>query len=138
MSAPEGTIGYCAVIIPALDEYQGVFIVDNDEMRPQSVMTMLTAGMTGGHPIGTLQAAMVEGVITRNMGLTGAAALALHGLTKESYFVIIGGKEGNGYRTNMVPLRADNIPDARMEIEAMPAVIELKERLRTEMQKKKH
>lgn len=135
---PTDCIGYGAVIVPALDEYQGFFIRDNDTIQPHATTAMMTAMVSGAHPVGALQAVIVEGVLNKNFGLVGAAALALVGFTKMKFFVILGNKEPEGTRTEMRSLKARTIEEARAEIESMPEVEKLKHNLIDGMRKKNH
>lgn len=135
---PPHTIGYGAVVLPHLDEFQGFFIVDDPALHKHAVMAQFTAilSMPSG-AIGALQAAIVEGVITHNFGMVGATALALHGITKVPYFWIKASKEAEGTRTEMFPLEAQSIRAAQIEINKLPLVMDIKARLRVGMAKRK-
>lgn len=136
---PPNTIGYGVVIVPALDEYQGMFIVDNEVIRPEAIKLQLAAMMNAprSNPIGALQAAVVEGVITKNTQLTAAAAFALHGMTREKFWVITATMASGGTYTDMKIMAATTVEEARAEVEAMPEVVALKERLRGAIRERK-
>jgi hypothetical protein len=133
MTKPGVTIGYGAVILEALDEYQAFFIRDDEDTRREATAAMMMAIASGAQPVGALQAVIVEGVLTTNWGLVGAAALALTGIAKENWFYIKASKEMAGTRTEMFPLKARTVEDARAEIEALPEVRAMKVRLREKM-----
>lgn len=122
-------IGYFAAMVETLDQYQGYFIVDTPEMRTAAAAAKTLAIMSGYNPVGTLQATIIESLLTEAHSRAGAAALALRDLTGHSYFVVMGTKLPGGYNTSMEPLVATSIDDARSEIERMPQVIGIKARL---------
>ena len=137
-NVPEGIIGYGAVVLSHLDEFQGFFIIDDKALHREAVqMQMMALATTPMSVIGTLQAAIVEGVIRRNNHLVGVAALALHGVTQEPYFWIKATKESGGTRTEMFPLIAQSVREAQTEINGLPIVQEIKARLRVGMAKRK-
>ncbi len=138
MSIPEGTIGYGAVVLAHLDEFQGFYVVRNDHLDKEAVKLQMAAMvMQPMNARGALEAAVTEGIVTKNETLTGAAALALWGVTKEPYFYIKATREGDGTRTEMFPLEARSIHAAQIEVNNLPAVLEIKERLRAKMTKRK-
>lgn len=135
---PDCTIGYGAVVLPHLDEFQGFFLVDDPILRREAVtMQMMALATRPMGVIGALQAAVVEGIITRNFHLTGVAALALHGVTKMPYFWIKATKEPGGTRTEMFELKALSVNAAKIEVNNLPLVLEMKARLQTQMRKRK-
>jgi N-formylglutamate amidohydrolase len=135
---PPNTIGYGAVVLPHLDEFQGFFIVDDKALHKDAVMAQFSAILTmPSGAIGALQATIVEGIITHNFPLVAATALALHGITKMPYFWIKATRESGGTRTEMFPLEAKSIRAAQIEINNLPLVKEIKARLRVGMAKRK-
>lgn len=135
---PPNTIGYGAVVMPHLDEFQGFFLVDDKAFHQQAVqMQMMALAATPVNVVGTLQAALAEGVITKNWALVGTAALALYGITKEKFFWIKASREAEGTRTEMFPLEARSVNAAKIEINKLPLVMEIKARLRVGMAKRK-
>jgi len=126
---PETCIGYGCVVVPSLNEYQGFFINDTPDLRSQINRTVGLAVMTGQHPIGALQAVIVDRALNRDWTRVGVTALALANLTKVNFFWIKAEREPEGTRTEMFPLNATTVEEARAEIDAIPEVIELKRRL---------
>lgn len=138
MSIPDNTIGYGAAVLPHLDEFQGFFLVDHPSLHREAVqMQMLSLAATPNGVVGALQAAVVEGVVTKNWHLVGVAALALHGVTKKPYFWIEARKAEGGTFTQMHELEARSIQAAQIEINNLPLVLAMKERLRKDMKKRK-
>lgn len=136
MDNPKDAIGYCAVIIPDFDFWQGYWIVQNDEMNKQAVLMQMNAIMAAGmgaSPIGALQSAMVEGAIISEPAVVGAAALALKGMTRDAFFVVMGDREPQGTRTEMFKLKATDIDAAREEIQNLPDVQAIKDRLAAQL-----
>lgn len=138
MSIPPDTIGYGAVVLPHLDEFQGFFLVQDEDLNKQAVMAQMTAlainpaGIHGG-----LQASIVDRVLNRDWHGVGVLALALWGITKEPYFYIKATKEAEGTRTQMFVLKAESVHDAQIEINNLPEVLAIKKRLRKAIQKRK-
>lgn len=126
---PVNTIGYGCVVVPDLDEYQGFFIVNDENKWAEANTVMLLAMAAGAHPIGALQAVIVEAVLTKDWGRAGVTALALASLTKHHFFWIKASKEAEGTRSEMFPLKATTVEEARAEIDTLPEVIALKKRL---------
>jgi hypothetical protein len=127
---PADAIGYGCVVVPDLDEYQGFFIRDNDmTCRRETNTVMLFAMGSGAHPIGALQAVCVDAVLKKDWGQLGIASLALASLTKHKFFWIKASKEPEGTRSEMFPLKATTVEEARAEIDRLPEVIELKNHL---------
>ena len=134
----EHTIGYGAVVLPALNEFQGFYLVDDPILHKDAVKAQMMALLAGpDNIIGALQATVVEGIVTKNFTLTGTAALALHGITKMKFFWIKATKEPGGTRTEMFPLKATTLEDAQHEVNHLPEVLAIKKRLRVEMMKPK-
>jgi hypothetical protein len=117
-ATPEDAIGYGCIVVPALDEYQGFFIRDNQNLNREATTVMMMAMAVGVNPVGALQAVIVECVLTKDWGKVAAAALALAGLTKQKFFWIKASKEPEGTRTEMFPLKATTAEEARLEIDA--------------------
>lgn len=134
----EHTIGYGAVVLPALNEFQGFYLVDDPILHKDAVKAQMMA-MLGGpdNIIGALQATVVESVLMKNALLTCTTALALHGITKMKFFWIKASKEKGGTRSEMFPLKATTIEQAQHEVNHLPEVLEIKKRLRVEMMKPK-
>lgn len=134
---PESCIGYGCVVVPELDEYQAFFIRENESITREATTVMMMAMATGAHPIGSLQAVIVDGVLKKEWGQVACASLALTGLTKHKFFWIKASKEPEGTRSEMFPLKATTVEDARAEINALPEVIELKQRLMASLGQRK-
>ena len=128
MSIPNNTIGYSAIIMPDMDEYQGFFLVDDPTTFNAVNMMMLTAVASGSNAYGALQAAMIEGATTGRQDVLNAAARAYSGLTKQRFFYVIGYKEEGGTRTEAIEFKARNIRGARKELESLPIVKAIWER----------
>lgn len=126
-------VGYFGVIVESLNLYQGYHLVETPKIRAAADKAHLLALMSGYSAIGALQAATVEALVWAKEGLAGAAGLALRDLSHESYFVILGQTQPNGYSTRMMPLKADSVEAARAEIESMPQVKGIKARLMQEI-----
>jgi hypothetical protein len=129
MDNPANAIGYCAVILPKIDQWQGYWIVDDPTLSQSAVQAQIMAMASGSHPLGVLQAMMVEASLHNNHTGVGVAALALKGMMQTNYFVVIGDKQSAGTVTSAQPLRSTNIDDARAEIDNLPEVKEIKQRL---------
>ncbi|ARK07518.1 hypothetical protein LAV_00143 [Sphingobium phage Lacusarx] len=136
---PPNTIGFGAVVIPSLDEFQGFYLIDDKALHQSAVMAQMAAVILGGPggAIGALQATIVEGYIQKRQDLIAANALALHGITKKPYFWIKATIESEGTRTEMFELKATTPDEARIEVNHLPEVLEIKKRLRVEMMKPK-
>lgn len=131
-------IGYGAVVLPHLNEFQGFFLVQSEAIDREALkvqMMALATQPTGVH--GALQAVIVEGVVTKNWSAVAAAARALHGVTKEPFFYIEATREFGGTRTQMHTLKAKTVEEAQQEIHNLPAVTEIKQRLIAEMHQRK-
>jgi hypothetical protein len=126
---PEDAIGYGCVVVPELNEYQGFFICDNADMRRETNTIMLFAMGSGAHPIGALQAVCVDAVLKKDWGQLAIASLALASMSKHKFFWIKASKERAGTRSEMFPLKAATVEEARAEIDRLPEVIELKNHL---------
>jgi hypothetical protein len=138
ISNPDGTIGYGAVIMSHLDEFQGFFLVQNEAVDREAVKMQMMALATQPEGIhGALQAVIVEGVVTKRWDVVAAGARALWGITKEPYFYIEATKEGGGTRTQMHVLKARSVEAAQIEVNHLPQVLEIKERLLATLQKRK-
>lgn len=138
MAFPKNTIGYGAVVLPHLDEFQGFFLVDDPALHKEAVMAQMGALMVQPKGvIGALQATIVEGVVTHRMDIVAAASLALHGITKQKFFWIKATKESGGTRTEMFPLKAESVQAAQIEVNNLPLVLEIKDRLRASMTRRK-
>ena len=138
MSIPPGTIGYGAIVMPHLDEFQGFFLVQNEDLNKKAVLAQFTAmAVQPGSVHGALQASIVDRALNHDWPGVAVLALALWGLTKEPYFYIKATKEVDGTRTQMFPLKAQSIQAAQIEINNLPEVLEIKERLRKAMKKRK-
>lgn len=126
---PKDTIGYGCVVVSDLDEYQGFFIRDTEQIRRETNTIMLFAMGSGAHPIGALQAVCVDAVLKKDWGQLAIASLALASLSKHKFFWIKASKEPEGTRSEMFPLKAQTVADAKVEIDGLQDVIDLKRRL---------
>lgn len=131
-------IGYGAVIIPHLDEFQGFFLVEDAALDREAVkMQMMALATQPSSVIGALQAVIVEGVVTHKQHVAGIGARALWGITKEPFFYIEATKEAKGTHTQMHVLKATTVEDAQAEIHNLPQVIAIKQRLLETLQRPK-
>jgi hypothetical protein len=132
---PADAIGYCAVIVPSLDHWQAYYIIDTETVRQNAVNLQMGAlvAASKANPIGSLQAALAEGAISNNQSVVASAALALRGVVKLDYFVVIANPEPEGMRTSMQKLDASSIDEARKMIDNLPEVAEIKKRLTTKL-----
>ena len=130
--------GYCALVCPDLDFYQAYYINDTPELRQGSrqikLMALSTAAMA--NPFGTIQAVFAEAAIENNTGAIAATALALHS-EKKRFFYVIADKQSHGTTTSLHAISASTIDEAREFIEKLPEVIEIKERLVANLNKRK-
>lgn len=138
MTIPPGTIGFGAVVLPHLNEYQGFYIVDDPEINKKATLLQMTALATSaGRAEGAIQAVLVESIITKNETLSSYAGRALYGVTKEAFFWIEATREGDGTRTEMHVLEARSIQAAQIEINSLPLVLGIKKRNLHGMMKRK-
>lgn len=129
MSIPNNTIGYCAIIMPAIDEYQGFFLIDDPTTFSQVNMMMLTAVASGVNAYGALQAAMADAALTGREDILKTAARAYSGLSKERFFYVVAEQvEGGGMKTEAIPFKAKTIATCRKELEALPITTAIRER----------
>jgi hypothetical protein len=68
-------------------------------------------------------------VLTKDWSKVATLALALTGISKMNFWWIKASKEPEGTRTEMFPLKATTVEEARAEIDALPEVIDIKHRL---------
>jgi hypothetical protein len=128
-SLPHPTaIGYGCVVVPDLDEYQAFFIRDNKALWPRGHGRHDHGDGSGAHPIGALQAVCVESVLTKDWGRV-ASPPSLSPVDQAQVLLDQGVEGAEGTRTEMFPLKAMTVEEARVEIDALPEVIELKRRL---------
>jgi hypothetical protein len=137
MIQPDDTVGYCAVVCPKIDFWQGYFICDIPELREGAAMAqMLSLALVSAdqaNPFGSLQAALTQCAIEAETGKVGALALALKSASKEPFFIILADVGLSGTTTQMIPLKATNVEEARKEIDDNFEVRQIKKRLLTKM-----
>jgi hypothetical protein len=137
----DDVIGYGAVIVSDLNQYQGFFIRDNEAIRAvanELIRNSVMAEAEGFNRFGALQAAAVEAVLSDNQPLLGAAALALVAQGGHHYFVIHGVREPEGTRTTLVTLHSNTVDEARDEINNSPLIKSIQRRLLDEVTKNPH
>lgn len=141
-TAPADTIGWCAVILPDADQYQGFYILRTDEAKAVAKDLVAVAWAISetkeAAALGALQAVLVEGSMTGREDLVGGAALALVDALARPYFVIVAHAEAAGIRTEMLPLDANDTQSARDAFEGLPVVGEIKQRIAVAAPTKKH
>lgn len=133
-------IGYCGVILPEQDFYQSYYVI-RDKPVPDQAMALLMSAIALAPlavPIGSLQAALVEGALTQNQPIIAAAAYALSSQMHEPYFVVIGHPGPEGTRTSAEALAVDSVDAARKAIENHRLVKEMKVRLLKGLMGAKH
>lgn len=141
-------IGYCAVVVPASKFWQGYFI--DRRLQPHARGLLDRAkGATGGmvqtiepmsgvneqEILGAMSAVLVEGALTMNMDIVGSASMALHLLTKQSFFMVIGEKHAAGTKTTFKTLSASTISRARDLIDNDPIVRNIKREILADLRK---
>lgn len=137
---PADAIGWCAVVLPAEDAYQGYFIRRSEEaavVGVQLAQLALAVQSDGVDSMGAMQAALVEGAVTGRQDLIAGASLVLAD-TVAPYFIILAYREPGGTRTELKPMRAREPETARAEFEAMPEVAAIKQRIADKAPKQKH
>lgn len=134
-------IGYGAVIVSDLNQYQGFFIRDNPAIREVADQLIQNAAMAeaeGINRFGALQAIAVEAVLSDNQPLLGAAALALVSEGGLHYYIIHGVREPEGTRTTLMKMHAKTVDEAQDEVNESPLVRAIQRRLLDEVTKKPH
>lgn len=131
---PPDTVGYCAVVSPQTDFWQGYFIRDNHSIRQGAQQMQMMAMMMASHanPYGSLQAVLAEGALAGNSAAIASAALALRG-SDTPYFYVLAQVEPNGTTTSLHQIDAASVEEARAKIEAAPEVVAIKKRLTERM-----
>lgn len=121
---PTGTIGYFGIVMPADLQFQGFFLVDRPDLQKEATLMMMTAMSVQPMAVqGALQAALIEGYCTGNQHLIAVAALAFHGIIKDKFFLVRGERLENGTKSEMLPMEARTVEEAREELYAHPLVI---------------
>jgi hypothetical protein len=135
MVSPSNTVGYCAVICPKNDFWQGYFIQETPEAKAGaiSLMAVSLATATMANPYGALQASLTQAAIEQKTGHIASLSLALRGISKSDFFVVIADVGIGGTHSRLVSLDANSVDEARKEIENLPEVQEIKERLLTKL-----
>lgn len=127
MTTPSNTIGYFGIVVPEDNDFSGAFLLDDEEIRQQAVkLQMLALAATPFSVIGSLQAAIVDGCLNGRQDVVMVAARALHGITKDKFFIVIGYREPDGLRTEARPLNASTIDEARSALENAPEVMKIR------------
>lgn len=135
-------IGYCAVIVPKLDYWQGLFINETSagnrlidktmellQLNPekdnrQELLDVFT---------GTLVHCVME---TDLQTKAGPLIEAVSQLIDSRYFYLTADHEQRGIRSEIQLLDAKSIDEAREQIETLPVVMEIKHRLLKHVLKK--
>lgn len=142
MVCPEGAIGYFAVVVPELDFYQGYYITGDAQLTAAGELliksiTPVIANQTsdlGDISIeGSLQAVIVDRSIRNDTSHMSVAAHSLSKICSENYFVVRGKLLNEGYLTSMEPLEASSPDEAREQINALPDVNQIRDRLLAKM-----
>lgn len=131
---PADTIGWCGVVLPDKDDFQGYYIRKNDSTQATATQLMglslaMKAAADDIESLGAIQAVLVEGAYLGRSDLIAGAALVIAEATKTRYFVIIGHRDAGGTRTEMLPLDATNVVTARWEFDSLSMVEEIKQRI---------
>ena len=142
--------GWCAVVLPKENEFQGYFIY-NDEVAIKDAHILLGGiaelglggiaelGLGAGRAVtGTLEAVLVEGAVTKRPELIMAASTQLLRLTDERFFAVIGAPDPGGTTTERRPLAAQTVEEARALFNALPEVVAIKERIAAAAPRRKH
>lgn len=135
----EKVFGYGAIILPHLDEFQGFFLVESEQIDREAVkVQMMALAVQPQNVRAAIEAVMVEGYVTGKQYLVAAGARALWGITKKPFFYIVARKEFGGTRTEMFELSATTVEDAQIEVNELSLVNQIKNNLRTKVMKAKH
>ncbi len=129
MTIPPNTIGYFAIIMPEEGEFSGAFLTDDPSTNSAVNLLMAGAMASGVNPYGTLAATIVEGATSGRADIVATAARAYSALTKSRYFYVVGRKDSGGTHTEIREFEARTVGDARAELEQVPEVIEIKNRI---------
>lgn len=137
---PADATGWCAVVLPDEDAYQGYFIRESQEAKATAAALMqmaLAVQGDGVEAMGAMQAALVEGAVTGRQDLVAGAALTL-ARTVVPYFIILAYRSAEGTQTELVKLNAREPETARAEFDALPVVAAIKQRIADKAPKQKH
>lgn len=130
---PADTIGWCGVVLPDKDDFQGYYIRKNDSTQATATQLMgVSLAMQAAaeiESVGAIQAVLVEGAYLGRPDLIAGAALVIAEATKTHYFAIVAHRDAGGTRTEMLPLEATNVVTARWAFDRLPIVEEIKQRI---------
>jgi hypothetical protein len=152
-------VGYCGVIVPSHEFWQGFFIDRRleaeglktlDRVRRELARIMPVAGAqpetrkpvpgvadADQTLVGTLAATFVEGAVTQRHELVGVVSAALRALLKTDYFCVLARRDTGGTATEIIALRATTPDEARAEINSLPDVLAIKAKLTEGLLKRK-
>lgn len=120
--------------MPALDLFEGFFIVEHPTFRRVAEVITSAAVAAGSAQPSALQAALgsafAEGVLQQKNDLIGGVLLALIQITGSNHFAVHADRSGSGFVTRFQPLNASNPNKARSALENLPEVLLIKSRLK--------
>jgi hypothetical protein len=133
--AVTGTLGgWCAVVLPDEDEFQGYILPPETPMTLESAERLAQEGVD----LGGVMAVLVHGAATRNPGVVMAAAARIRQMNDTRFFWIAATRLPAGVVTTFRAIEAVTEEEARAVFLASPEVVEITRRIAAKAPRVKH